>query len=157
MVPSGAVYGDVAVPSDMDELGKFQGLQRAINTYREKFGLLDFNRLATDGEVGNLTRSGANVVINHAKQQFGISVGAYGTNASLAADAQKVALALGAAGGFTPDFTPDPKGASPRVQAKVGTDVTSPMPAPSGKSKVGLAIAGGLLAGLVWWAASDRR
>lgn len=157
VVPSGDTYGDVAVPNDLVELGIFQGLQRAINTYRDKFkpGMLEFDRLSVDGEIGNLTRIGFNNTAAHARQYAGSTLASYGTNSALAAEAKAAALALGVAGGFTPDFTPDPEGASPRVKDSIA-DRIEPIRS-SSKSKVGLAVAGGLLAGLVWWAASDRR
>lgn len=152
-----AAYGDVAVPDDLAQLGVFQGLQRAVNQYRQTFGL-STQGVAVDGEIGNLTRAAYNEAASHARQLSDPSISVYGTNNSLAMDAETAARTLAAAGGFTADFTPDPRKATPRYKGP-REDVLTPQSPPigGGRSKLGLALAGGALIGLIWYAASDRR
>lgn len=158
MIPAGSTYGTVAVPDDLETLGNFQGLQRAINTYKSKFGM--GGMVDVDGEVGNLTRGGYDAVRVHMQAQ-GVPAPTYATNGDLARAAKDAALAIAEAGGFTADFTPVPATASPRYQGPRDGADGAPMPGTSPplarKSKAGLYVAGAAFAGLIWWAASSPK
>jgi hypothetical protein len=98
-----------AVPDTSEVLGLFQGVQRSVNVWMRRAGNLPL--LGVDGRIGPLTLSRARLAAQAAPRTVAVAITPFlASAATLAFGAQFVATQLAVAGGFTPDFTPRPRG-----------------------------------------------
>jgi hypothetical protein len=114
------IKSGIAIPSDLETLGQFQGLQRAVNVGLNARGL---PTISVDGEIGSRTLAAVN--------QLGFT---FSSVEALANSAAAMAAAISQTFGVTPNLTPAP--AAPRPPAPTTTFPAVTIPAKSNVGKI---------------------
>jgi hypothetical protein len=137
------IVSGIAKPLDLATLGRFQGVQRAINTtlamLRGKIAGVPAN-IATDGELGQKTLAAAQFVARTLGAKAPELPSFASSINNLAINAAVFTQRLGALSGFTPSTAPDPA----RAATKPATG-TTPSPGTPAQSIPGITPAPGAL------------
>lgn len=141
-----------ASPCSLAFLGKFQGLQRAINAYVQRHGILD--SIKVDGDIGPITTSTAQQVWDHGSTRnfSGWPAGPPLSANHLALNVDAYSAAFSKAAGASSDTTADPA-----TQKPAGPDTSNFKPTgPPRQAGMGGVLALAALAGIAAYSFSGK-